>query len=127
MVLVEVDQGFRRDCVGAPLSPRTDGSLEPILFYPGDDLCLSDVQGARQRLHREEVTANLANAELVSPQNIADGLGRPIELLRHLFDRPLHQFLSHDVEFGLGPTAVVYLSLDSVLNDEAPACFLGAA
>jgi hypothetical protein len=85
------------------------------------------MEGTRAALHREEITADFSNAELVPPQHISNRLRRPIEFLGHLFDRPLHEFLSQEVEFGRGPTAVINLPLNSVLNDEPPASLLGAA
>lgn len=84
------------------------------------------MQRAGKAFHGEKIAANLAQAEAVSPEHVADRFGRPIDLLRHLFDGTLNQFLSNDLQFGFRPSSVILPSLDSVLDDQAPASLLGA-
>lgn len=80
-----------------------------------------------QALYRKEVAADLADAEVISPEHIADRLGRAIQLLGDVLHRPLHEFLAHNVYLRFSPSPVVHLSLDPVLDNEAPACLLGSA
>src|ERR1019366_9340948 len=72
----------------------------------------------------KQITPNLAQAEVISLQHVADRLRRPIDLTCDLFDRSLHKFLANDLKLGLCPSSMVLLSLDSVLDDEAPARLL---
>ncbi|MGC1363066.1 MAG: hypothetical protein WA826_17985 [Silvibacterium sp.] len=80
----------------------------------------------RQALHGKEITANFTHAEAISPEHVADRFGRPVDLLRYVFDGTLNQFLSNDLQFGFCPSSVVLPSLDPVLDDQAPASLLGA-
>src|SRR6202451_4638811 len=63
---------------------------------------------------------------MISLQHVADRLRCTIDLPRYLFDRSLHKLLANDLKLGLGPSSMVLLSLDSVLDDEAPTRFLWA-
>src|SRR5208337_1514759 len=92
MLLVKAHQRFGRDGVGSPLAAAGDGCLEPSLFDPENDLFFSDAECVRKALHGKQITLNLAQAELVSIQHVADRLRGPIDLLRNIFDRSLDEF-----------------------------------
>jgi hypothetical protein len=64
---------------------------------------------------------------MASPEDTADCLWHPPDLLRYFFDRPLDEFYAHKVEFGLGPAAMIDTPLDPVLDDEAQTCLFGVA
>jgi hypothetical protein len=60
---------------------------------------------ALARLHRKQVTPNLAQAEVISLEHVADRHRCPIDLLRDLFNRSLHKLLANDFKLGLGPSS----------------------
>ena len=126
MVPVKILESFWRDDVEASLSPIGDRSLKPILLNPENDLRLPNMQRARQAFHGKEIASDFTQAEAISPEHVADRFGRPVDLLCDLFDGTLNQFLSNDLQFGFRPSSVVLPSLDSVLDDQAPASLLGA-
>src|SRR5260370_25301962 len=80
---------------------------------------------ARQALHGKEITADFTQAETISLEHVANRFGRPVDLLRYLFNRSLHQFFANCFDFTFGPSPVILPSFDPVLDDEAPTSFLG--
>ena len=58
---------------------------------------------------------------MISLQHVADRLRCPIDLPCDLFDRSRYEFFANDLKLGLGPSSMILLSLDSILDDEAPA------
>src|ERR1700677_58638 len=87
MLLVRAHKRFGRDGVGSPLAAAGNRCLEPSLFNPEDDLRISHPEGICQALYRKQVAPNLAQAEVVSFQHVADRLRCPFNFPRYLFDR----------------------------------------
>jgi hypothetical protein len=92
-------------------------------FFKAVKLRFSNTEGACKALHRKQITLDLAQAEMISLKHVADSLGCPIDLPCYLFDRSLHKSLANDFKLGLGPSSMVLLSFDSLLDDEAPTGF----
>src|ERR1700722_17315715 len=120
MQLVELGQRFRRDDVEMSLSPITDRCLKPSLFNPVDNLALANAKHGSQAFYREEIAPNVPQAQMVSPEHVANRTGGPVELLGDLLHRCLDQFLTNEIELRIGPSSIFRLVLDAVLNDESP-------
>jgi hypothetical protein len=84
MFLVELRQRLRRDDVEMPLASATDGSLEPPLFNPVDNLALANAKNGSQALYGEEIAPNIPQAQVGSAEYVANRLGGSIELLGDL-------------------------------------------
>jgi hypothetical protein len=126
VVPVQVPQSFGCDDVETPLSLIGNGSMKPVLLNPENNLGFPNMKRARQAFHGKEITPDFAQAETISPKHVADRFGRPVDLLRYLFNRSFHEFFTNRFDFGLSPSSVVLPSLDPMLDDETPASFLGA-
>lgn len=65
MALVKLGQRFWRNEVELSVAALDDGGLEPALFNPVNDLRFANVNRSRQALHREEITADFVQAEVI--------------------------------------------------------------
>jgi hypothetical protein len=90
-----------------------------------NDFGLPHMKHGCQAFHREQVAANVAEAEVVPLKHVADGLGCPVDLLGNFLDRPLYKFLSDNLDLRASPSPVVLAAFDPVLNDQTPTCLLG--
>ena len=127
VMLVKGTQSFGRDAITGAAALLGDRRLQPTLFDPTANFAAAHVQYLRERLHREAVATNLADAQSSSMEGVSKSFWTSVQSLRNFFYRIFREQFPRFVQFFLLPATVIDFCLDAILDDKSPAFFLWAA
>jgi hypothetical protein len=85
------------------------------------------MQYLRERLQREAVTTDVADAQLPSVKGVPKSSWASVQPLRNVFHRVFGEQFPRLIQFLWLPSAMIDFRLDAILDDESPTFFLFAA
>src|ERR1035437_9896992 len=127
VMLVEVSQRLRSDLILVAATIFGDGRLEPAKLDPGAHFRAANMQRVSERTQGEAVAANLTDTQLPSMERAAKSFWTSVQSFCDFLDRVLREQFPCLVQLFRLPATVIDFRLDSMLDNESPAFFVGAA